>query len=109
MTIETVFGERLRQLRDIRWMTQAQLSLDCGVPLGRLHLIEKGGCEPTIAELLRLADGLGMTPGNLLPRDHPKTARVCDHCGGHGVVWEKCDLGGILRDRDRGIDERVES
>lgn len=89
------FGERLRKLREIRGMSQSDLAKAIGCEPSAISHWETGEREPTLTNLLRLAEGLRLTPGNLLPRSIVEY-RVCEKCGGHGIVSARVS-GSILR------------
>jgi len=50
-----VFGERIRELRQKRGLTQVELSERSGFPQGRISEIERGGRMPTLNTMIRLA------------------------------------------------------
>lgn len=76
-------------------MSQTDLAKAIGCEPSAISHWETGEREPTITNLLRLAEGLRFTPGNLLPRSIMEY-QVCDKCGGHGVVSNRVG-GSILR------------
>jgi transcriptional regulator with XRE-family HTH domain len=53
-----LFGERLRELRKKRSMTQVELAERSGVPQNHISTIERGAKLPTIGTLIRLAAAL---------------------------------------------------
>jgi transcriptional regulator with XRE-family HTH domain len=57
-TIGELLGERVRELRKKRGLTQVQLSERCGVPQSRISAIEKGAHVPNVETVLRLAGAL---------------------------------------------------
>lgn len=56
----------LRQIREQRSLTQAQLAALCQVPRSTIANIEAGGSNPTLAVLVRLAAALALTLEELL-------------------------------------------
>jgi transcriptional regulator with XRE-family HTH domain len=58
-TIGELLGERVRELRTKRGLTQIQLSERCGVPQSRISAIEGGSHVPNVETVLRLASALG--------------------------------------------------
>src|SRR5258708_5045440 len=58
-TIGELLGERVRELRKKRGLTQIQLSERCGVPQSRISAIEKGSHVPNVETVIRLARALG--------------------------------------------------
>jgi transcriptional regulator with XRE-family HTH domain len=64
---ETVaFGQRLRELRTERGLSQDQLARATGIHSTAVGRFEHGAREPRLRSILRLADGLGVKPGRLL-------------------------------------------
>jgi transcriptional regulator with XRE-family HTH domain len=62
----TTFGQQLRKLRTERGISQDNLSQKtriCSTAIGRF---ERDAREPRLKSILRLASGLGLTPGALL-------------------------------------------
>ena len=53
-----IFGERIRELRQKRGLTQVELSERSGYPQGRISEIERGGRAPTLMTMIRLAIAL---------------------------------------------------
>lgn len=53
-----VFGERLREVRLARGLTQLQLAERCGTSIAAISHIERGTKVPTLTTLVRLADAL---------------------------------------------------
>jgi transcriptional regulator with XRE-family HTH domain len=53
-----LFGERLRQLRKKRGITQVQLSDATGVPQAHISNLERGTMLPTLGMMIRLAVAL---------------------------------------------------
>lgn len=59
-------ADNLRQLRDIRQMTQQQLSKLSGVPRPTIAHLESGGANPTLAVLLKVGIALSVSLEELL-------------------------------------------
>lgn len=53
---ETLFRERLRKLREERWMNRATLSELCGLERGAVRRYERGERIPSVPALVALAD-----------------------------------------------------
>ena len=79
------FADRLISLRKLRNMTQAQLDSASSLPAGTVVQWESGNREPSYSNLLKVASGLRLTPGNLLPRERSEM-QICSQCGGVGLV-----------------------
>lgn len=56
----TAFGRELRRWRDLRRVSQLQLSLEAGVSSRHLSFLESGRAQPSRAMVLRLAEHLGV-------------------------------------------------
>lgn len=62
----TAFGERLREVRARVGMSQDGLAREANIHPTSIGRLERGGREPRLTTLLRLADGLGVEPGELV-------------------------------------------
>lgn len=60
------FGRRLREVRDRVGMSQDGLGRESDVHPTSIGRLERGKREPRLTTLLRLADGLGVEPGELV-------------------------------------------
>lgn len=54
-TAGEVFGDRMRELRQKRGLTQVQLADRCGFPQARISELERGGRTPNLVTIMRLA------------------------------------------------------
>ena len=63
------FGQRLKEVRTGRGMTQAQLAEQAEVTLSYITRLESGSSAPGIDLVARLAAALGTTVADLLPTD----------------------------------------
>lgn len=61
-----IFGERIRELRQKRGLTQVELAERCGFPQGRISDVEGGRNAPTLLTILRLALALECKVGVLM-------------------------------------------
>lgn len=59
------FGRRIRELRAREGLSQDGLAHTSGIHLTSLGRIERGGREPRLTTILKLAEGLGVEPGEL--------------------------------------------
>ena len=69
------FGQRLRELRAEGRVSQDQLAHRTGIHSTAIGRMERGAREPRQKTILRLAEGLGVHPGQLLKRpdtDHSR-------------------------------------
>jgi transcriptional regulator with XRE-family HTH domain len=62
----SAFGKRLRELRDRQKLSQDALARATDLHMTSIGRMERGGREPRLTTILRLADGLGVQPGELL-------------------------------------------
>jgi transcriptional regulator with XRE-family HTH domain len=62
------FGERMRELRAREGISQDGLAHSSGIHSTSIGRIERGGREPRLTTILKLADGLGVEPGELINR-----------------------------------------
>jgi len=69
-TIEAMkIGGKLRQLRERRLLTQAELGSLAGVNRDQVSRIERDEVDPRFSTIRKLADALGVEPSELLPDD----------------------------------------
>lgn len=60
------FGQRVRELRAREGLSQDGLAHTSGIHLTSIGRIERGGREPRLTTILKLAEGLGVEPGELI-------------------------------------------
>ena len=60
------FGQRIRDIRIQKQMTQADLALSSGVASNYIAMLERGERNPTYLTLLKIAGGLGVKMGELV-------------------------------------------
>lgn len=60
------FGQRMRELRAREGISQDGLARESDVHPTAIGRIERGGREPRLTTILKLADGLGVEPGELV-------------------------------------------
>ena len=82
---EATFGERLRARRDSAGLTQSQLSERCGIPKPTLSRYENDHVQPSLGTLRKLADGLGLSVGALVPDGEQLVERLFEALGRHGI------------------------
>jgi len=70
VTVCVAFGQRLRELRTEHGLSQDDLARRTGVHPTAIGRLERGGREPRLATILRIARGLDVPPGMLL--DEPR-------------------------------------
>jgi transcriptional regulator with XRE-family HTH domain len=61
-------GETIRQVREQRRLSVAELAARAGIDAQRISNIEAGQLDPTYDVLIALADGLGVRLSALVPR-----------------------------------------
>lgn len=64
--IKEAFGEKVRQLRKEKELTQGQLAEQSGLATRFVQELESGSKQPTLTTLYKLADSLNVTPGQLI-------------------------------------------
>lgn len=74
-------GQTIRALRLERQMTGTELARRCGVTKGLISQIERGTTVPSLDVLVRVANALGVSVGNLLDSDTTTTAPTSDGTG----------------------------
>lgn len=60
------FGVKLRQLRDAAGLTQMELANRCDMDMAEISRHERGLRDPRLSTIVRLADGLGLDPADLV-------------------------------------------
>lgn len=66
--LEQRFGHVIRELREAKGLSQEALSFACGRHRTYVSLIERGKNSPSIRTLWLLADGLDVTPSEIIRR-----------------------------------------
>jgi transcriptional regulator with XRE-family HTH domain len=61
-----LFGETLQEFRTAKGVSQEALALDCGRDRTFISMLERGKRQPTLETIFRLAEGLEVTPGELV-------------------------------------------
>jgi transcriptional regulator with XRE-family HTH domain len=61
-------AHNLKEIRELRGLTQDQLSRLCGLPRSTVANVEAGGSNPTLAVLVRLASALHLSLEELMAR-----------------------------------------
>lgn len=76
-----IFGQRLRELRTARNLTQGELAERCGSNHPFISNLERGVKVPSLTMILRLAEALECQPSDLIkvfdqgPRVSPKSRK----------------------------------
>jgi transcriptional regulator with XRE-family HTH domain len=65
--LSQAFGARLRELRDGK-LSQDGLSHETGIHSTSIGRLERGNRDPRLSTIIKLADGLGVEPGELVNR-----------------------------------------
>lgn len=66
--LSRAFGLRMRELRAREGVSQDNLARESDVHPTSIGRLERGGREPRLSTILRIADGLGVEPGELVNR-----------------------------------------
>ena len=64
-----MYGQILRQLRESKARTQAEVAKSVGMSPAQLARLESNQRGLYVEDFIRVADALGEKPGNLLPND----------------------------------------
>ena len=76
-TLPVSFGERLRELRDEKGLTQEQLAEAAGVSKGQVSRWERGeDANPGLVSIQQLADALGVQIADFFPRPEGETGHA---------------------------------
>lgn len=92
MTTAQALGTRIRQLRKSQQMTLSDLGSLSGVSVSTISKIENGALSPTLDKVLRLADGLKLSIGELIgdessdPDTRPPNGRLLPSRIDDGIV-----------------------
>ncbi|MGY3438087.1 MULTISPECIES: helix-turn-helix domain-containing protein [unclassified Marinovum] len=92
MTTAHALGARLRQLRKSRQLTLTALASLSGVAVSTISKIENGALSPTLDKVLRLANGLELSIGQLIGEEQiegdksPPNSRFLPARAGDGIV-----------------------
>ena len=70
--ILVTIGAHVRRLRKSRGLTQALLAQTVGINPNLLGRIERGDQNPTVLTLWKIAEGLGVTLGDLVEPSPPR-------------------------------------
>lgn len=89
--LSTLLGRNVRQLREGRGLTQAQVSRLAGIPRATWANVESGEANPTLAVLHRLADALQVTLEELIA-----TPRASAQHYPKGALPERVRPGGAV-------------
>jgi transcriptional regulator with XRE-family HTH domain len=62
-------GDRLRELREQRAMTQRELARAAGISPNTVAVLERSKAQPNMSTVRKLAQALGVDPSELVKRD----------------------------------------
>jgi transcriptional regulator with XRE-family HTH domain len=90
LTVSIAFGQRLRELRVERGVSQDQFAHATGIHPTAIGRFERGDREPRLRSILRLAEGLGVQPGRLVDglEEHRTTPEEFERHFGHPTDGE---------------------
>ena len=77
-TVRYLMASRLKHLRKSKGFKQAELAEVMGCEINTISRYETGANTPSIDQLLRLAEALGVSPMELLPPPNPTVQRVLE-------------------------------
>lgn len=66
--LRAAFGELLKELREERGFSQAQLALEAELDQSFLSLIERGDRQPSLSSLFAICDALEVEPDDVVRR-----------------------------------------
>ena len=66
--LTAAFGKRLRKIRHSQGLSQEKLAHLAGLHFTVVARLERGEREPRLGTIIRVAEGLGVQPGELLDR-----------------------------------------
>jgi transcriptional regulator with XRE-family HTH domain len=72
MDVVQLLGRNVRRYRKLKGMTQEQLALEAGMERSYVSDLERGGRNPSVRALGRLAEALSVEPMVLLDRSSPE-------------------------------------
>ena len=85
MSVLGEIGATVIYLRKEKGLTQERLALECAISVSYLRLIEHGNANPTINELWRIAEVLGVELRNPLLWRYRVVCHEREHW--HGVIY----------------------
>lgn len=65
-TSAVLFGAELRRARDRAGLTQTELGMLSGLSKNGVYALERGRRSPNLETILRLCEGLALSPGELM-------------------------------------------
>ena len=78
--LERAFGDALREIRKEKGISQEQLALDSDLDRTYVSLIERGAQSPTIRSVIKVANGLGVKPSDIILRMETLLKEVPERC-----------------------------
>lgn len=66
MTIESAFGDTIRELRKQKKLSQEEVAYSSGLDRSFISLLETGRQQPSLITIFQLAKALGITAGQLI-------------------------------------------
>ena len=66
MNVNTVFGKRLKQIRDDLGLTQEEFAFKCDMQPSHIGQLERGAKSPTLQTLMKIAAGIQVSVSLLL-------------------------------------------
>jgi len=67
--IKTSFGERIRELRRDKGLSQEKLALDCGLDRTYIGSVERGERNISLINIYKIAHALQVSPSELFPHE----------------------------------------
>ncbi|HEY6874175.1 MAG TPA: helix-turn-helix transcriptional regulator [Geobacteraceae bacterium] len=66
MTIESAFGEAIRELRKQKRLSQEYVAHESGLDRSFISLLETGRQQPSLVTIFQLSKALGVSPSQLI-------------------------------------------
>lgn len=104
------FGQRVRFLRKLEGITQAQLAERAGLSLEHLNKLERGAAAPSFKAICSLARALATEPANLLLFFSENEQRGAADAGAADGDWRKhVSIVGAWAENSQGLSNWTES
>ena len=87
--VRVLFGRRLRALRRLRGLTQAELAKRANVSGRLVGQIERGGGNPTLEVIMGFAAALSIEAAALLQFEEDRSVGKCDRAAGAVAAREE--------------------
>ena len=97
-------GRHVRELRQRRQLTLAQLAASAGISTSALSQIERGVIEPSLGTLWQLNDVLGSSLFDVFNRPHQEPVQLCRSGERNVVQLDGCSYQTLVQTSRRRLD-----